>query len=178
MGLKPMGLGHRIQKGHSMNRAQRRASQHKRGTIRKLHHVDPVAGLRLLDHSRPYEPGEMVSEHVLTRAAYERLRTGCGDEADFDRVSMMLNIGLVRAEDIDALLVETIMRGQMAFVRCKDRFLRGLSFGFDAQGLQDVPEALDVYEIIVDSSSPQQLKLAIREAYRRIMGGELLEVAA
>ena len=161
-----------------MNRAQRRASQHKRGTIRNLYHIDPVAGLRLLDHSRPYEPGEMVSEHVLTRAAFERLRTGCGDEADFDRVSMMLNIGLVRAEAIDALLVETITRGQMAFVRCKDRYLRGLAFGFDAQGLQDVPDALDAYEAIVDASSPQQLKLAIREAYRRIMGGELLEVAS
>lgn len=161
-----------------MNRAQRRASQHKRGTIRQMYHVDPVAGLRLLDHSRPYEPGEMVAEHVLTRAAYERLRTGCGDEADFDRVSMMLNIGLVRAEDIDALLVETVQRGQQAFVRCKDRYLRGLAMGFDAQGLQDVPDALDVHEAIVDKSSPQQLKLAIKEAYRRITHGELLEVAA
>lgn len=161
-----------------MNRAQRRASQHKRGTIRTMYHVDPVAGLRLLDHSRPYEPGEMVPEHVLTRAAYERLRTGCGDEADFDRVSMMLNVGLVRAEDIDALLVETIVRGQQALVRCKDRYLRGLAFGFDAQGLQDIPDALDVHEAIIDKSSPQQLKLAIREAYRRITHGDLLEVAA
>jgi len=44
-----------------MNRAQRRASQHKRGTIRNLYHIDPVAGLRLLDHARPYEPGEMIA---------------------------------------------------------------------------------------------------------------------
>jgi hypothetical protein len=49
--------------------------------------------------------------------------------------------------------------------------------GFDAQGLQDVPNALEAYIAIVDASSPMQLKLAIKEAYRRIMGGELLEVA-
>ena len=159
-----------------MNRAQRRASQHKRGTIRALYHVDPVAGLRLLDHSRPYEPGEMVPEHNLTQAAYERLRTGCGNEADFDRVSMMLNIALVRAESIDAALVATIQAAQMAFVRCKDRFLRGLPFGFDAPGLREVPEALDVLEAITDASSPQQLKLAIKEAYRRITHGDLLEI--
>jgi len=91
-----------------MNRAQRRAAQHKRGTIRQMYHIDPVAGLRLLDHSRPYEPGEMVPEHVLTQAAYERLRTGHGNEHDFDRVSMMLNIALVRAEEIDDMLVETV----------------------------------------------------------------------
>jgi len=159
-----------------MNRAQRRAAQHKRGT-RQMYHIDPMAGLRLLDHARPYEPGEMLAEHVLTRAAFERLRTGVGDEADFDRVSMLLNIALVRAEDIDALLVETIVRGQMAFVRCKDRYLRGLAMGFDAQGLQDMPAALDALEAITDASSPLQLKRAISEAYRRITGGELLEVA-
>ena len=161
-----------------MNRAQRRASQHKRGTIRQMYHIDPVAGLRLLDHSRPYEPGEMVSEHNLTQAAYERLRTGHGTEHDFDRVSMMLNIALVRAEEIDDMLVETIARGQQAFVRCKDRFLRGMAFGFDAQGLQDVPHALEALIAIIDASSPMQLKLAIREAYRRITHGDLLEVAA
>ena len=160
-----------------MNRAQRRAAQHKRGTIRNMYHIDPVAGLRLLDHARPYEPGEMIAEHNLTRAAFERLRTGCGDEADFDRVSMVFNIALMRAEDIDPLLVETMTRGQMAFVRMKDRYLRGLPFGFDAQGLQDVPDALDAYQVMVDASSPLQMRLAINEAYRRIMDGDLLEVA-
>ncbi len=159
-----------------MNRAQRRAAQHKRGTIRNLYHIDPVAGLRLLDHARPYEPGEMIEQHNLTRAAFERLRTGCGDEADFDRVSMVFNIALMRAEDIDPLLVETITRGQMAFVRCKDRYLRGLPFGFDAQGLQDVPDALDAYQAMVDASSPLQMQMAINEAYRRITHGELLEM--
>ena len=160
-----------------MNRAQRRAAQRQRATPHTTRRIDPVAGLRLLDHSRPYEEGEMVAEHVLTRAAFERLRTGYSNEADFDRVSMMLNIALVRAESIDAALVATITRGQMAFVRCKDRFLRGLPFGFDAGGLVDVPEALDVLEAITDASSPAQLKLAIREAYRRITNGDLLEVA-
>lgn len=61
-------------------------------------------------------------------------------------------------------------------MRCKDRYLRGLPFGFDALGLQQVPDALDAYEAIVDASSPQQLKLAIREAYRRITNGDLLEI--
>ena len=50
--------------------------------------------------------------------------------------------------------------------------------GFEAQGLQDVPHALEAYIAIVDASSPMQLKLAIKEAYRRITNGELLEVAA
>lgn len=159
-----------------MNRAQRRAAPRTRPSIRTTYRIDPVAGLRLLDHARPYEPDEMLAEHNLTRVSFERLRTGGGDEGDFDRVSMMLNIGLIRAEDIDPLLVETMQRAQMAFVRMKDRYLRGLAFGFDADGLAHVPDALDAYQLIVDASSPLQMKLAIKEAYRRMTHGQLLEV--
>lgn len=161
--------------GIPLNREQRRAARRAHPVAHRR--VDDLAGLRLLDHSRPYAPDEMIHEHILTRAAFERLRTGCGDESDFDRVSMILNIGLIRAEEIDLQLVQAIQSGQSAFVRMKDRYLRGLGFGFDADGLRDVPEALDVYESVMDSSSPQQMKLAIRAAYARISKGFLLEIA-
>lgn len=160
-----------------MNRAQRRASKGKSKMMKHVCVRDKLAGLRLLDHSRPYEPGEMAGEHIKTREAFERLRTGCGNEEDFDRCSMILNIGLLRAEEIDASLVQAIQAGQMAFVRMKDRYLRGLGFGFDADGLRDAPAALDAYEAITDASSPQQMKIAIRGAYARITSGQLLEIA-
>lgn len=147
---------------------------------KRMHKPEPdkLAPLRLLDIARPYEPGEMVEEHVATKAAYIRLRDGDGTEDDFDRVSMILNVGLLRSEQIDPLLVETMQRGQMAMVRMKDRYLRGLRFGCDAQGLQDIPEAIDAYETVMDASSPLQMKLAIQGAYARISGGQLLEIAA
>lgn len=156
----------------------RKTTAYARKCKRQPYQPDALAGLRALDHSRTYEPGEMTAEHVKTRAAFERLRTGHGDEGDFDRVSMILNVGLIRAESIDVKLVRAIQAGQMSFVRMKDRFLRGLGFGFDADGLRDAPEALEVYEAIMDSSSPLQMKLAIREAYVRIIGGELLGMTA
>ncbi len=160
-----------------MNRAMRRASPRHAQPTGRYNPANYQAGIRVLDHCRPYEPDEMISEHVLTRAAFERLRSGCGNEDDFDRVSMILNIGLLRAEAIDQLVVETVARGQAAFVRMKDRYLRGLALGFDAQGLQDVPDALDACEAITDASSPKQMTLAIKEAYARIMNGDLLEAA-
>lgn len=164
-----------------MNRAIRRAAKFKRGLQTQIHrHVDPTAGLRVLHNARPYEEGEMAEEHIKTRAAFERLRDGQGDEEDFDRVSMMLNIGLVRAEDIGngELLVQTMQKAQDAMVRVKARYLRGLRFGFDADGLASVPAALDAYETIMDASSPKQMKLAIQEAYGRISNGDVLEVTA
>ena len=137
---------------------------------------DGLEPMRLLNIARPYAPGEMLQEHVITKAAYIRLRDGSGTEDDFDRVSMILNVGLLRAEKIDQLLVETMIRGQQAMARMRDRYTRGMKFGCDSQGLQDIPEALDAYEIIMDASSPLQMMQAIQGAYKRISNGEILEI--
>jgi hypothetical protein len=151
---------------HTANRAQRRAKPAKQGG--RTPYSDPVAGLRTLHNCAPYRENELVHEHVLTRCAFDRLRNGQGVSEDFDRISMMLNIGLVRSEGIDDLLVQTMVRGQDAMCRMKDRVLRGLPFGFDASGLMDVPVALDAFEAILDASSPQQMVFAMREVYGRI----------
>ncbi len=156
----------------------RKTSAYTRKRLCQPRQVDALAGLRALGHSRTYEPGEMVQEHVKTRAAFERLRTGHGDESDFDRCSMILNVGLIRAESIDERLVTIIHTGQMAFARMKDRFQRGLGFGFDAEGLRDVPIAIDAYEDIMNASSPMLMKMAIRAAYARITNGDLIEIPA
>lgn len=147
----------------------------KRRTAERSDGLEPM---RLLRMARPYQADEMLHEHVITKAAYIRLRDGGGTEEDFDRVSMILNTGLLRAEQIDQLLVLTIIKGQQALLRMKDRYLRGLAFGCDAQGLQDIPEALDAYEAMMDASSPLQMKLAIQGAYKRITDGDHLELAA
>ncbi len=162
--------------GMPLNREQRRAA--KRQTKCQPHRTVSNAGLLLLDRARPYEPGEMVTEHILTREAFNRLRDGSGDASDFDRVSMQLNVGMIRAEQIDRELLHTMQRGQDAFVRMKDRYLRGLSFGFDADGLRTAPDALDAYEAVLDASSPLQMLMAIKEAYKRITNGDLLEMPA
>lgn len=163
-----------------LNRAQRRAANRKPRTNRNdlpLHARQAWA--RKLEACRPYEPGEMVPEFVQIRAGFERLRTGAGTTDDFDLVSMTLNMGVVRAEAIDASLVKVMADAQDAFVRMKDRYLhKGLALGFDAQGLQDVPYALNVYEAIVNNSSPQQMLLSIRETYARIRAGNVLGVHA
>lgn len=146
---------------------------------RKHRHCKPpdnLAGLRLLDRARPYEPGEMDDEHKNTEEAFARLRTGAGDEADFDRVSMLLNVGLIRAKQIDPQIVTIILAGQMAMARMKSRYIAGKSMAFDAIGLDAADYALETYRTVMDSSSPLQMINAIRDAYKLIMGGNLLEI--
>ena len=66
---------------------------------------------------------------------------------------------------------------QEAMCRMKDRYLHGHRFGFDAQGMRDTMAALDDYQTIMDASTPMQMMAAIKEAYSRIMGGEVLTMA-
>lgn len=152
-----------------MKTIHRTAARHKRGWQK-----DYTAAFRLLGMAKPNEPGKLVNEHIECRVALDRLRDGSAAEQDFDLVAHILNAALVRAEEIDELLVETIKLGQAAMVRAKDRRLRGLRFGFDADGLRDVPAALDAWEAMADASSPLQLRHSIQEAYKRMTGGQVL----
>mgnify|MGYP003408197323 FL=1 len=151
-----------------MKTKHRIAAKHKRWQ------KDPVAAFKLLGLVKPNEPGNLDREHIECRVSFERLRDGGADEQDFDLVAHVLNTALVRAEDIDPLLSQTVRLGQDAMVRMKDRYLRGLRFGFDADGLRDVPAALDAWEAMADASSPLQLKHSIQEAYKRMTGGQVL----
>jgi hypothetical protein len=157
-----------------MNRAQRRLKPKAAPIVRKC---DPLAALRLISNVRPFEANELVEQHNVTRVALELLRSGYGTEADFDRVGMTLNIGLVRAESIDDALVDLMQRGQAAMVRMQARYKRGMNLAFDAPGLTDVLAAVDAYESISDASSAAQITQAVRTAYHRATSGNVLDIA-
>ncbi len=161
-----------------MNRAARRAARYKRPKTDRNRRTPEQANAwaRLIEDVRPYDAGDMTENFVRIRVCFERLRTGVGDELDFDLVSKHVNMGMLRAEQIDPDLVAIMARGQQALVRTKARRLRGLALGFDAQGLQDLPAAIDVFEVIAEASSPQQMQQAITEMFRRIRHGHILEV--
>jgi len=156
-----------------MNREQRRAAAHAK-PIKPVRRADPTSSIRLIHKVQPFQPGELVTQHVETRAAFERLRTGNGSKEDFDRVSMTVNIGLVIAERIDKSIVNTMILGQAAMMRMRDRYTRGHALGFDAVGLVDLPKALADYEDIADAQSEMQITQAVREAYRRCTDGNVL----
>ena len=152
-----------------MKTKHRKAAQHKHRWQK-----DYTAAFKLLEAVRPIEPGELDGEHIQLRCAFERLRDGSGDQADFDTLGHCLNAALVRSEAIDPLLVQTVKLGLEALARMQGRQRRGLRLGFDALGLRDVPAALDAWEAIADSSTPMEMRDAIKESFRRIRCGEVL----
>jgi hypothetical protein len=63
-------------------------------------------------------------------------------------------------------------------VRMQDRYKRGLALGVDGAGVTEIPDALEVYEAVTLVSSPAQMVIAIKEAYRRVSNGDVLRIAA
>ena len=130
--------------------------------------IDPAAVARVIDYVRPFDAGDMLAAHNHVRVAFERLRTGCGEIAHFDLLAEAINANAIRAESIDADLLQVMKTAQSAVARLRARYLTHGKFGFDAEGLQAIPPALDVGEAITDASSPLQMINAIKEMHHRL----------
>lgn len=145
-----------------LNREQRRAARRQAARPqRPARSYNKAAGIEALLNAQPHEPGEKVAEHIKTRTALDRLRQGGAGTDDFDHLAMVINIAKVRALDIDDTLADMIERAQDAMGRCKARYLAHGRFGFDGPGLQQVLEAVDAAEAIIDASSPTQMRTAL-----------------
>lgn len=157
-----------------MNREQRRAAAKRpkpallAAQARRQKHND-LAGLRLLDSARPFDQGDTTDQHIKTRAAFERLKTGTGDTDDFDRVAMAINVAKVRALDIDAGLADRLECAQNAMTAVRARHGRTSRFGFDGPALVAVTEAMDAHEAIADASSPLQMRIVAQAVRRSVL---------
>ena len=151
-----------------MNRAQRRASTFKRAQRYDRNHVEPSAVLKPIIMSRTFDADEAAKISVDTRMAWHRLTHGEGTEADFDLLANSSNVARIRAEKIDELAVECVLRAQAAIIGMKERYQRIGRFGADAAALQDVPPMLDFYCDLLSFSSPQIMTDALMESINRM----------
>ena len=135
---------------------------------RKRRHMDPLAGIRVLDRARPFDEGDTTAEHIKTRACFERLADGTADNDDFDRVAMALNLAKVRALEIDQALANLLEVGQDAMAAIRRRHDKWAKWEVLPAERTAIVEALDAHEAITDASSPLQM-LAALDVVRRVI---------
>lgn len=136
---------------------------------RKRRHADPLAGLRLLDKARPFDPGDTTEQHIKTRACFERLADGTADDDDFDRVAMAINLAKVRALEIDRGLADLLEAGQDAMTAVRKRHEKWAKWEVLPAERAAIVEALDAHEAITDASSPLQMYEALDVVRRSVM---------
>ena len=128
---------------------------------RKRRHMDPLAGIRVLDRARPFDEGDTTGEHIKTRACFERLADGTADNDDFDRVAMALNLTKVRALEIDQALANLLEVGQDAMAAIRRRHDKWAKWEVLPAERTAIVDALDAHEAITDASSPLQMMAAL-----------------
>ena len=135
---------------------------------RKRRHMDPLAGIRVLDRARPFDEGDTTGEHIKTRACFERLADGTADNDDFDRVAMALNLAKVRALEIDQALADLLEAGQNAMATIRRRHDKWAKWEVLPAERTAIVDALDAHEAITDASSPLQMMAAL-DVVRRVI---------
>ncbi len=135
---------------------------------RKRRHMDPLAGIRVLDRARPFDEGDTTAEHIKTRACFERLADGTADNDDFARVAMALNLAKVRALEIDQALANLLEVGQDAMAAIRRRHDKWAKWEVLPAERTAIVDALDAHEAITDASSPLQMMAAL-DVVRRVI---------
>ena len=116
---------------------------------------------------------------VRVRMALQRLKSGDTprqDTHDFDVLGHAFGVATIRAEDIaggDAntnALLPAIYAGASALRRALDRRHRLGTWGVDGPAIAELAEAVDVYQIILQSSSPAQMSAAADRRMQLLAG--------
>jgi len=139
------------------------------------------AGMHPLDAvtaCRPFPAAELTRILLKVDAAFEHLSTGGADPDHFDRMAAVLNVGLIRAEqiggDTDPVRnpgVALFLRAQAALMECDEKFGKHGKYGFTGRGLDAMKDAISLYEEILCASSPLQMHRCQQEVMRRIQAG-------
>jgi hypothetical protein len=130
--------------------------------------ANPMASVHVLaaNTEQPKENADRIM--VAIRLAFEKLKIGSAGMDEFDRLSAAINVGLIRAELIDPLAEETMVKGVGALMRCADIHSRHGKFGFTGPDLELMNDAVDLYEGILRLSTPKQMLDALDVAARRM----------
>ena len=102
---------------------------------------------------------------LLVRQAFESIKAGHAshDGRDFDILCHALGVAWLRAieiagaDDFDNPMLPIIQAANTAMERARARFLKLGKWGFDGPALDEVDAGVELYETILQASSPAQM---------------------
>lgn len=137
---------------------------------------DLGAALDTICSCRPYTsevvPGSWVVESgtqssavkamLHVRECFESLKTGHtapDNTNDFNTIGHAIGVAVIRAKDIEnsGPMLLSLLHGHAAMQRCLERWETIKLWGFDGPAIHAVTDAIEVYEAIIQASSPRQM---------------------
>jgi hypothetical protein len=132
--------------------------------------------LRVISEHIPFDQREITQLAVPPRMAIEAIRYGKGTETDFDTLACIVNVCMVRTEQIggDKTAALDVCYGAMeALMKMKERAQRLGKIGFGAGEMDALVPALDLHEQLIELSTPKQMADALRQVLSRIEAGHV-----
>lgn len=148
---------------------------------RKRTHRKYKPGLHPLDAitaCQPFPEADIARILLKVDAALEHLSSGGTNIDHFDRMAAVLNVGLIRCEQIGEEGVVIFKAAQAALMECDALYGRHKKFGFTGPGLEAIKDAISLYEQILRASTPRQMDDAQRECMARVRRGEYEQAQA
>ena len=131
---------------------------------------------------RPYTPDVVPGSWIVdsgtqtsatramlhVRECFESLKTGKtapDNTDDFDYIGHALGVSVIRAQAIEnsGTMLVTLSQGYEAMQRCRERWEKNHVWGFDGPAIFAVTESIEVYEAIIQASSPMQMHDAMKK---------------
>lgn len=144
---------------------------------RKKYRPRPVSNpLSAISEHIPFDQQEITKLAVPPRLAIEAIRYGKGTESDFDTLACIVNVCLIRTEQIggdktDAMAV--CHDAMEALMKMKERAQRTGKIGFGIGEMDALVPALDLHEQLIELSTPKQMMDALRQVLHRIQTGHI-----
>lgn len=161
-----------------MNRAQRRASQYKRGQRWNRNDVlsQPAAALNRIRLAQTYTPDDAARLSVDARMSWYKLTNGMGTIADFDVLAGMINTTYVIAMDSEAdeIVQDIFDRAMLSMADMRARYERIGKFGADAHALEQVPAVLDAIDQLLANITPLQAVDALQRSMKLVDSGHVI----
>lgn len=106
---------------------------------------------------------------LQVRQAYDAMLVGSATEQDFDKLAHALGVSMLRAieiagdDDFDNPMLPILKTATEATRRAQDRYKRVRRWGFDGPAIDEVLAGVELFETILQASSPAQMTAAAEQ---------------
>ena len=119
--------------------------------------------MRVIHRLEPFSPSELMRLELPIRMSFQALKSGTGSEQDFHDIAAVINVTIIRSQEIDPLCEKTANDASDAMMRMWYRHKTTGKWGFDGPALSEVEAAIELHEQLIRLSSPQQMMTAMEK---------------
>jgi hypothetical protein len=137
--------------------------------------ADPFAIYRVIGRVEPFTRAEQAALSLPVRMAFDAFIKRTASEPDFHTLAAAVNVSMVCAEQIDALVEQSCIAGRDAVMRILDRHNRTGQWGLDGPAIGEIEQTIDIYEQLTGLLTGGQLKAAMTECLKHMARGDVIQ---